>query len=212
MSRVFIAVLALVAAISAARAETVPAPLHFIVKRNGTPIGTHTFAFHAEGDRLIVDIAIDIKVKLAFVTVYSYRLKGRETWQDGRLIAFESNTDDNGTKIEVRAHATAGGLEVTGSKVKGYVAPAATLTDSYWRAELVHKTQFVDVEDGNLITLVSTPAGQRTVDVGGQPVDTAIYKLSGEIEGEIGYTPDGEWTLLRFKSHGDDILYTRDAR
>jgi hypothetical protein len=40
-------------------------------------------------------------------------------------------------------------------------------------------------------------------------VDTDVYRTSGEIEGEIGYTPAGEWALQRFESHGSDILFTR---
>jgi len=211
MIRVLFVILAFVASASAAHAEAIPAPLHFIVARNGTPIGTHSLTFHADGDRLIVDIAIDIKVKAAFITLYTYHFKGRETWQGGRLVAMETSTDDNGTKIAVRVDTTDQGLKVAGSNVN-YTAPPTTLTDSYWRADMVRHTQFIDIEDGKLITLVSTPAGRRTVDIGGKAVDTVIYKLTGEIEGEIGYTPTGEWTLLRFKSHGDDILYTRDAR
>ncbi len=186
----------------------VPPPLNFIINRDRNPIGTHRFTFHAEGDRLIVDIAIDVEVKLAFITVYTYTLRAREVWQDNRLISFDSDTDDNGTNFKVRVRAAADGLHVEG-KDSSYTAPSGAMTDSYWRAAMVNQTQFIDIEDGHLIELRSEPAGRRPIAVLGRMVDTDVYTLSGELEGELGYTPAGEWTLLRFKSHGSDILYTR---
>lgn len=206
--RALLALAVLVPFTTAAQGEPVPAPLNFIVNRNGDPIGTHRLTFHAEGERLIVDIAVDIEVKLAFITVYTYTLRGREIWQENRLIDFESDTDDNGTKIKLRVRAGAEGLHVQG-KDSDYTAPADTLAGSYWRADTVKRTQFIDIEDGHLVNLVSQPAGRRPVSVADRMVDTDVYRLSGEMEGEIGYTPDGEWTLLSFKTHGSDILYTR---
>lgn len=193
-----------------ARAEpVVPAPLNFIVEREGTPIGTHRLTFHADGERLVVDIAVNIKVTIAFITVYTHTSRGREVWQDDRLVSFESDTDDNGTALKVRVRAAADGLQVAG-KDGSYTAPADMLPGSYWRAETVKRTQFIDTEDGHLVDLVSQPAGRRPVAVGDGMVDTDVYRLSGEMDGELGYTPEGEWTLLRFKTHGSDILYTRE--
>lgn len=200
---------------SAARADPVPAAINFVVKRDGTPIGTHRLSFRteqtADGERLIVDIAIDIKVTVAFITVYTYKFEGREVWDGDRLVGLETYTNDNGTKLDVHVHAAADGLHVDATDDVHYVAAPDTLTDSYWRADTVKHTRFIDIENGQLITLVSQPAGRRAVNVEGRMVDSDIYKLSGEIEGELGYTPAGEWTTLRFKSHGSDILYVRAA-
>jgi hypothetical protein len=206
--RFLAAILVCAGAGPALAAPEVPADLTFVLKRDGSPIGTQRFTFRAEGERLAVDIAIDIKVTVAFITVYTYTLRGREVWEDKRLVSFESDTDDNGTKLRVRVHAAADGLHVEG-KDGSYTAPADALTSSYWRAETLKHTRFIDIEDGRMIDMITQPAGRRPVAVGARMVDTDIYKLSGEMEGEVGYTPAGEWTLLRFRSHGSDILYTR---
>ena len=205
----------LVVAAAPIPAETVPASIGFIVNRDGNPIGTHRLTFHAEsgpdGERLIVDIAIDIKVTAAFVTVYRYTFKGRETWQGDRLIAFDTATDDDGTKKSVHVRATAAGLQVD-STATHYVAPADTLPESYWRPDTVKHRHFIDIEDGKLVDLVSTPAGRRTVAAAGKPVELTMYKLAGDITGEIGYGADGQWMFLHFPSHGADILYTREPQ
>jgi hypothetical protein len=196
-----------------AQAQSVPAPINFVVNRDGTPIGTYRLTFHTEpgpdGERLIVDIAIDIKVRAVFVTVYRYTFKGRETWQGGKLVALDTATDDDGKKLQVHVRATEAGLKVDSTEAH-YVAPADTLPESYWRPDTVMHQHFIDIEDGKLVDLISTPAGRRTITYAGQPVELSMYHLAGDIDGEIGYSSGGEWMMLRFPSHGSDILYTRE--
>jgi hypothetical protein len=191
-------------------AEPVPASMNFIVDRDGTPIGTQRLNFHTEtgpdGHQLIVDSTIDIKVRAAFVTLYRYEFTGRETWQGGKLVAMDTATDDDGTKFTVHARATPAGLKVDATDAH-YMAPTDTIPDSYWPPDTVKRSQFIDIETGKLVDLVSTPAGHRTITVAGRPVDVTLYHLSGVITGELGYGPDGRWLVLRFPSHGSDIAY-----
>jgi hypothetical protein len=198
-----------------AQAETVPASIGFTVKRDGNPIGTHRLAFHAEpgpdGERLIVDIDIDIKVTAAFVTLYRYTFKGHETWKGGRLLALDSVTDDDGAKTTVHVRATEAGLRVDAPNAH-YVAPRDTLPDSYWHPDTVKRQHFIDNENGKLVDLTSTPAGHRTITVDGKPVELTLYQLAGETTGEIGYDADGQWMSLRLLSHGSDILYSREPQ
>jgi len=200
---------------AAAEAERVPPAIGFVVNRDGSPIGTHRLSFHTEpgldGERLIVDIDIDITVKAAFVTVYRYTYRGREIWKGGRLLALDGATNDDGKKTTLRVRATESGLEVDAPDAH-YVAPPDTLPDSYWHRDTIKHQHFIDDEDGKLVDLISTPAGHRTVTVDGKPVDLALYQLAGEVTGEIGYGPDGQWLSLRLLSHGSDILYTREPR
>ncbi len=200
---------------AAAEPEHVPAPISFVVNRDGTPIGTHRVSFHAEpapdGERLIVDIDIDITVKAAFVTLYRYAYACRETWKGGRLIALEATTNDDGKKTTLHVRATEAGLEVDGPDAH-YVAPPDTLPDSYWHPDTVKHQHFIDGENGKPVDLISTPAGHRTITVDGKPVELAMYQLSGETTGEIGYGPDGQWMALREQTHGSDILYVFQPR
>lgn len=205
----------LAAGLAEAQAEFVPAPIGFIVHRDGTPIGTHRLTFHTEagpdGERLIVDTTIDIKVRAAFVTLYHYNFKGREAWQRGKLLSLDSATDDDGAKMQVHVRATAAGLKVDSTEAH-YVAPPDTLPDSYWRPDTVKRQHFIDIENGKLVDLISTPIGPRTITYVGKPVELSMYRLAGVIDGEIGYGSDGEWMTLRFASHGSDILFTREPK
>jgi hypothetical protein len=199
----------------AAEADPVPAAISFVVNRDGSPIGTHRVSFHSEsgpdGERLIVDIDIDITVKAAFVTLYRYAYTCRETWKGGRLLALEAATNDDGKKTALHVRATDAGLEVDGADAH-YVAPPDTLPDSYWHPDTVKHQRFIDGENGRPVDLISTPAGHRTITVDGKPVELTLYRLSGETIGEIGYGPDGRWLALREQTHGSDILYVLQPR
>ncbi|HTY69107.1 MAG TPA: DUF6134 family protein [Alphaproteobacteria bacterium] len=200
---------------AAADAETVPAAISFVVNRDGTPIGTHRVSFHTEpgpdGERLIVDIDINITVKAAFVTLYRYGYTCRETWKGGRLLALEATTNDDGKKTVLHVRATEAGLEVDGPDAH-YVARPDTLPDSYWHPDTIKHRHFIDGENGKPVDLISTPAGHRTITVDGRPIELALYQLSGETTGEIGYGPGGQWLALREQTHGSDILYVLQPR
>src|SRR5258708_33594726 len=87
----------------AARADPVPAAINFVVKRDGTSIGTHRLSFRSEqtvdGERLLGDIAIEIKVVVAVITIYTYKFEGREDWGGERLVVRATFADDHRTKL-----------------------------------------------------------------------------------------------------------------
>ena len=64
------------------------------VFRNGKKIGTHVLTFSKDGSQLTVKTQSKMKVKLLFVTAFSYDYKSTEFWQDGELLAVESITEN----------------------------------------------------------------------------------------------------------------------
>jgi len=191
-----------------AAAQQTPAPLVFTVMQNGSPMGTHRVSFARDGDTLTVDTAIRFEVKLAFITVFRYQHDAREVWQGGRLIAFDSLTDDDGDRFQVAARAAPEGLRVAGSG-GSYTVPASTVPSSYWHIGMTKHARVLDSQSGRMIDLVATPAGTGTVPVAGQPVPARLFRLTGEITGELAYGPDDEWVKLRFTTRGTIIEYVK---
>jgi len=64
--------------------------------RNGAALGTHEIGFSRAGGRLVVEVAADYTVKLAFVTLFRYRMRAREVWEGGLLQSARASTDVNG--------------------------------------------------------------------------------------------------------------------
>jgi hypothetical protein len=199
------AALCLLAAVPAAADSRM---LAFDVLREGAPIGTHVVSIRTVGPDTEVSIEIDLEVRLAFLTLYRYTHRARETWTGGRLVALEASTDDNGTRTSVAARAGADGLAVDGSS-GSYVAPADTYPTSYWKRDKVYRMQLIDTQSGKLVSVRNTGLGARDMAVDGTAQPVELYRIDGELAAEVGYAADGSWATLAFQARGAKIAYVR---
>ncbi|MCM0020859.1 MAG: DUF6134 family protein, partial [Tagaea sp.] len=92
MKRFLLALSLVLGAVTGAQAQS--RTLEFDVLREGSPIGTHRVTIDRRDDEVRVEIAIDMAVRFAFLTVYRYTHRSRETWREGRLVALDAQTDD----------------------------------------------------------------------------------------------------------------------
>ena len=81
--------------------------IRFAIVRNGEQIGTHTMEISRAGPETSVKILTDLNVKVLFITAYRLQHKATERWVEGRLVALNSNTDNNGTLHTVSVVETA---------------------------------------------------------------------------------------------------------
>ncbi|GAB4372787.1 MAG: hypothetical protein Kow00114_34460 [Kiloniellaceae bacterium] len=188
-------------------AATAPAEgqLAFDIRRDGASIGGHRVSFRRREDRLEVDIDIDIDVSLAFIPLFAYRHRNREVWQDGRLLALDSETDDDGRHYSVSARAEAGGLRVSGSG-GDFLAPADTLPTSYWNPRTVEQTQLLDSQHGHLLAVQARLLGEERLE-GGEAARR--FRLSGDLDLDLWYSATGEWLKIAFEARGAAVSYAR---
>jgi hypothetical protein len=182
--------------------------LTFEVLRQGSPIGTHRVTIREQGDMRRVDIAIDMAVRFAFVTVYRYTHRATETWDGHRLVALDASTDDNGTRTNVAAKALAGGLAISGSG-GNYVAPADTIPSSYWNKAKLDRTALLDTQSGKMATTANSLIGPASIEADGRLLNVTKYRVTGDLQAELGYAEDGSWATLAFEARGASILYRR---
>ncbi|MBL8831100.1 MAG: hypothetical protein JNL71_01795 [Rhodospirillales bacterium] len=202
--RILAALLCLLAAPAGADTRT----LTFDVMREGTPIGTHRVSIGADGPRTDVTIEIDLEVRFAFLTLYRYTHRARETWIGADLVSLDATTDDNGTPTRVAARAVAGGLSVEGSG-GSYVAPAGTYPTSYWKRDKVRQTRLLDTQSGKLVAVRNAGTRVRVAAVDGTEQPVEVHRIDGELVAEVGYAADGSWATLAFEARGARIGYVR---
>ena len=189
-----------------ARADT--GLLAFDVSRNGSKIGSHSITLRQDGNRVESDIAIDLEVKLAFITAYRYTHRNHEVYVDDQLVSMQSWTDDNGSRYEVEARNRGDRLEVRGTD--GTVElPASILPTTYWKPRMVQDASWINTQHGRLVEGRSELVGEEVVEVGGQSVECERFAIRGDIALDLWYGPIG-WTQLAFTVRGDNhIRYTR---
>ena len=103
MIRILAVLLALVLSAPAA-ADGMPPDgrLEFAAFRHGSEIGRGVYRFSGDPAHREVAIAVDIQVRIAFITVYRFTHRASELWDGARLVRMDAETDDNGTARSVR--------------------------------------------------------------------------------------------------------------
>jgi hypothetical protein len=163
-------------------------------KRSGE---VHMTIHRQDNGQVQVRCDTDIRVNL-LVRQYKYVYRGLEVWKDRRLVRFDSNTDDNGTRFIVSAVAEAGGLRVRVNNVER-MAKLETWLTSYWclpdpklRNGLI---PLIDADTGkDLDARLQFVATEQRV-IAGQKVAVNHYRLTGKVNVDLWY--DGSERLVR---------------
>jgi hypothetical protein len=195
-----------------ALAETpggLPQNLYFDVQMNGDDMGYHHLEYSRDGDDLVVDIDIDLRVKFAFITVFKYIHENEERWRDGRLVGVTSTTNDDGADYFVNASFNNGSLAVDGSRGVSDVTEAIAST-TYWNYDsMVSNARMLNTQKGDVLDYTLEKLGEEEIMVRGKPVMADKYFLDSTIDSYLWYTQDTrEWAGLEFDARGRTISYT----
>jgi len=202
LSRLFLSAIVLIAAFALPVQAEMPATgqSDYVIKRDGSPIGTLKIAFARDGDRLVATSDYSIKVKLLAIVLYRYDKRMVETYENGRLVAYETDIDDNGTKSQVRVTRDGENLAIVHPKGK-LTAPVGIYPSTYWPAATPGLTRMIDSSDGILLNVKSSAATAEDLAIDGRNVKTKRYTMSGDLKRELWYATDtGEWLKLKMSA------------
>jgi len=171
-------------------------------------IGTHKVTFSRSGKDLVVDVAVRIKVKLLFITAHSVVADRRETWRDGRLVAYTSRTDENSKLFEVSARMDGRNLVIEGPGGRAET-DAAVFPTNPWHPDIVKTGLLMDTKTGKLLKVSVAAAGEDEVTVAGKAVKARKYAISGDLARELWFDPDGNLLQFRFVNDGATLTFTR---
>lgn len=171
-------------------------------------IGTHILTFACNGDDLIVETDVNVKVKILFVTAYQRQAHYRETWRDNRLIAYEARTSEGGDRYVTTARIDNGEMVIDGVE-KGVRAPLDTISSHPWNVDAVDRQILFGQRDGRILHVNVKEAGEETVTIGGKTIKAQKYVISGDLERELLYSSNGTWLQWRLERNGKSITITK---
>jgi Family of unknown function (DUF6134) len=181
--------------------------MRFAITRNGDQIGTHSIQINRAGSEISVNIATDLVVKVLFVTAYRFQHTESEHWVNGRLVALDSTTDNNGTRHQVSIVTKASGLEMEAdgkaSRVDRNIIPA-----SLWNPELMRRSVMLDTQDGDIVPLSVVDQGMEELAIEARVVKAHRYTIKSRFSQDVWY--DEQQHLVQAKLIGRDgsvILY-----
>lgn len=172
-------------------------------------IGEHRMTVSRDGERLIVEHDSRIAVKFLFTIAYRRDARHRGVWQDGRLIAFESETDDNGKLMRVEARAEGERLVIEGTD--GVIeAPADTVPTQPSHVGAIERRWFMKVGTGELLEATVERGEAATMMVSGKAIEATPYVVSGGLEHEVWFDDTGLWLKWRLARNAGTISLIRE--
>lgn len=184
--------------------------LAFDVIRKDSRIGVHELTFTRSGDRLTVNVAVDLAVGLGPIKFYRYSHRVTETWQGEDVVSLEAWTKDGGKELRVTCERTPSGLAVNSTQAGRYVAPADAHPATHWNRDMLDGL-LINTQNGELLRPVVTPKGRDRVQTSaGTVIPARRFALSGPIAFETWYDDTPSWVGLVFVAKdGSQVLYRR---
>lgn len=181
--------------------------LLFDVFRGDSRIGRHELRVRRVGDRIETDVAIDLEVKLAFVTLYRYRHRNREVYEGDRLVQMSSRTNNNGEDLAVDIRREGETLLIDGAEGR-VTAPGQLFPTTYWQPRSVEAGAWIDSQSGRIVESRVEAVGEEVIAYEGRDIVCRRYALRGDLDCDLWYGPEG-WAKLAFEVSGSRISYRR---
>ena len=199
----------------AATAIVLPTPAgdrRFAVRYKGIKIGAHTVSYSSATGETRVATDIDLSVKVAFLSVFAFSHRSKETWRAGRLMSLNSETVEHGDTLHVEGAATPQGFRVL-SKAGPVIASAATLTsNSLWTPAMLEQATVVDAQRGGIIGVSARKFGDEQIVIAGGQVRATRYTLiTPYFAGSTWYDKSNLWVRGEFERDGSKVQYELEA-
>jgi len=181
--------------------------LFFQILRNDRHIGNaHVEVFEADG-AWEVRSRTEVFIRLGAATLYDFFQRARETWRDGRLVAYYSKTDDNGVENRVAFKAGTEGTMLIANGTSVVVSDEIAPT-SPWHVSMLKRGQFFDPMLGLLHDVTVSEVSKVALKVRGKTTTTKLYAMAGDVERKLWYAPNGTLVQLSLIApDGSVVLY-----
>ena len=139
--------------------------IEFDIYRNNKLIGTHIFSFKKLDGQVAVKSEINFKIKKFGIVLYTYHVEGTEIYEDGKLIKFNSKTNQNGKEKYVNMILENEEYTIDGSSYQGKV-PEDYLLGTWWNHSIVKAEAQISAVSGRIIKQKVTYLGKEIIKLG----------------------------------------------
>ena len=155
--------------------------IEFDIFRNNKNIGKHIFSFRREENKLFVDSEINFEIKKLGVVLYKYHVKGTEVYEDGKLVKFNSKTNQNGKEQYVNLTRENEEFLIDGSSYKGKTS-FDHLLGTWWNHSIVEAPAQISAVSGRIIQQKVTFLGKEKLKIQDKSYNTLHFNFSSSDE------------------------------
>ena len=185
--------------------------IEFDIYRNNKHIGKHTFSFKRSNGQLAVKSEINFKIKKLGVVFYSYHVKGTEIYEGGKLIKFNSRTNQNGKEKYVNMVLENEEYTIDGSSYQGE-APKDYLLGTWWNHSIVKAEAQISAVSGRIIKQKVTFLGKEIIKLGEKSYNALHFNFAStdkkltkgkKLNTDVWYDEETQnWVKASFQKQG----------
>jgi len=186
---------------------------YFTAYLDDDPIGYHFFDVTTtknKNTRVISEAKFDIE--FLFITVYSYRHKNTELWDNNCLYSMDAVTDDNGDDLKVVITSEQNGVKIE-TKNNTMIAESCVRSFAYWNPDLIKYNQLINSQTGEIIDIDYSYMGSEIIQVKNHSISADRIQLKGkdkqgvDIEIDLWYSDNKQWLALRSRLENGSYLH-----
>ena len=186
--------------------------IEFDIYRNNKHIGEHIFSFAKSNEQISIESKINFIIKKFGIVLYEYHVEGKEVYEDGKLIKFNSRTDQNGKEKYVNLELENDEFIINGSSFKGKT-PTNYLLGTWWNHSIVEAEAQISAVSGRIINQKVTFLGKETIKIGNKNYKTLHFNFSStdkklkkdkKLNTDVWYEEKNlNWVKAAFKKNGN---------
>ena len=151
--------------------------IEFDIYRNNKNIGKHKFTFKKVNNQIFVTSNVNFIIKKLGVTLYKYEAKGTEIFEDGKLVRFNSKTNQNRKEKYVNIDLVQNEYLIDGSSHKGKTSDVAKV-GTWWNHSLVEAPAQISAVSGRIIKQKVKFLGKKQIEINGKTFETLHFNFS----------------------------------
>jgi hypothetical protein len=169
-------------------------------------IGTYTNTVDQRGNDVDVQTEVRIAVTMLGISLFHQDADRQEHWQNGRLVSYQSDTDDNGKKIDVSGTAQ-GNAFVVQSPLGTFTAPAQVHPSNPWASQLLNTDFMMSTKTGRVMKVVVTDTGETNITFDGRTMRLHQYFIDGEKHQVVWVDQNGVVVAFQTEEQGSPINF-----
>ena len=185
--------------------------IEFDIYRNQNHIGKHIFSFKKLNGELAIESEINFKIEKFGIVLYKYHVKGTEIYKDGKLVKFNSKTNQNGKVKYVNMILDNEEYNIDGSSYQGK-APIDFVIGTWWNHSIVEASAQISAVSGRIIKQKVTFLGKETIKIHDKIYHTLHFNFSStdkklakdkKLNTDVWYDEKSlNWVKASFKKNG----------
>lgn len=190
-------------------------------------IGAFSNTIRREDGKTEVESRLRIAVTRFWIVLYREEADRRETWEDGRLTAYQSTTNVDGDIIRISGQADGNDFVIQRPDGEA-VAPLDVFPTNLWSIEMKNAETVMGTKSGVLVPVEVQDGGWRTIEIDDQDVDVQYFKITplsdpgvvpfpqegwfdaAGIPVRFAAIKDGEWVVFTMTNYRD-VMDGRNA-